>query len=305
MNSVMDDNKMLTLASNERIPLKGHMRMIFEIRDLVYASPATVSRAGIIYISTNTGSQWRSLIASWLKKLEAPEAVRVNMRALFDRYCAPTLLFIKKECKPLVPVEDVTLVNNLLRLLRSILTPALIKKVSDPALPPEELTRILDTYFVFAAMWAFGSSLSMKDGEDYRIRFSDFWKGEFKTVRLPSRETVFEYWLNPDTLTFDQWKNSPHFSVVHYDSKTTPMGQVTVPTPETCSVVYWMEQMVAQRDPVMLVGYAGCGKTQLVSGLLAQQKPEKVVSHGEYAPNSLLVTACFEQPHNRCSLSLQ
>ena len=34
MNSVMDDNKLLTLASNERIPLKPHMRMIFEIRDL-------------------------------------------------------------------------------------------------------------------------------------------------------------------------------------------------------------------------------------------------------------------------------
>jgi len=30
MNSVMDDNKLLTLASNERIPLKPHMRMIFK-----------------------------------------------------------------------------------------------------------------------------------------------------------------------------------------------------------------------------------------------------------------------------------
>jgi dynein heavy chain, axonemal len=150
MNSVMDDNKMLTLASNERIPLKGHMRMIFEIRDLVYASPATVSRAGIIYISTNTGSQWRSLISSWLKKLEVSDAIKHVLRGLFDRYCAPTLLFMKKECKPLVPLEDVTLVNNLLRLLRSLLTPALVKKISDPALPPEEQARIIDTYFVFA-----------------------------------------------------------------------------------------------------------------------------------------------------------
>ena len=40
-----------------------------------------------------------------------------------------------------------------------------------------------------------------------------------------------------------------------------------------------MESMVLQRDPVMLVGYAGCGKTQLIQGLLAQQKPEKAVSH--------------------------
>lgn len=43
MNSVMDDNKLLTLANNGRIVLKSYMRMIFEIRDLKYATPATVS----------------------------------------------------------------------------------------------------------------------------------------------------------------------------------------------------------------------------------------------------------------------
>jgi len=67
MNSVMDDNKLLTLASNERIPLKPHMRLIFEIRDLRFATPATVSRAGILFISDVAGSQWRSLVKSWIK----------------------------------------------------------------------------------------------------------------------------------------------------------------------------------------------------------------------------------------------
>lgn len=55
MNSVMDDNKILTLANNERIPLKPHMIMLFEIRDLRFATPATVSRAGILYISDDKG----------------------------------------------------------------------------------------------------------------------------------------------------------------------------------------------------------------------------------------------------------
>lgn len=55
MNSVMDDNKILTLANNERIPFKPAMRALFEIRDLRFASPATVSRAGILYISDDTG----------------------------------------------------------------------------------------------------------------------------------------------------------------------------------------------------------------------------------------------------------
>jgi len=56
MNSVMDDNKLLTLASNERITLKPSMKLIFEIRDLKFATPATVSRAGILFISDTMGS---------------------------------------------------------------------------------------------------------------------------------------------------------------------------------------------------------------------------------------------------------
>jgi dynein heavy chain len=66
---------LLTLANNERIPLKGHMRMIFEIRDLRFASPATVSRAGILYISDDSGYQWESYIASWLDKLLRMESI--------------------------------------------------------------------------------------------------------------------------------------------------------------------------------------------------------------------------------------
>jgi len=66
MNSVMDDNKILTLANNERIPLKGHMKAIFEIRDLRFATPATVSRAGILYISDDSGYQWKCYYKSWI-----------------------------------------------------------------------------------------------------------------------------------------------------------------------------------------------------------------------------------------------
>ena len=51
LNTVMDDNKILTLASNERIPLTKNMRLLFEIHTLKCATPATVSRAGILYLN--------------------------------------------------------------------------------------------------------------------------------------------------------------------------------------------------------------------------------------------------------------
>jgi len=51
MNTVMDDNKVLTLISNDRIPLSNAMRLIFEISNLKHATPATVSRAGVLFVN--------------------------------------------------------------------------------------------------------------------------------------------------------------------------------------------------------------------------------------------------------------
>lgn len=58
MNSVMDDNKLLTLANGERIRLEPYCSLLFEVGDLNYASPATVSRAGMVYVDPkNLGYQ--------------------------------------------------------------------------------------------------------------------------------------------------------------------------------------------------------------------------------------------------------
>ena len=61
MNTVMDDNKMLTLASNERIPLTGTMRLLLEINHMFHCSPATVSRGGVIYLNQDDIG-WRPMV---------------------------------------------------------------------------------------------------------------------------------------------------------------------------------------------------------------------------------------------------
>jgi len=67
LNTVMDDNKVLTLVSNDRIFLTPSMRLIFEISNLKNATPATVSRAGVLFINESDVG-WIPYMNSWLER---------------------------------------------------------------------------------------------------------------------------------------------------------------------------------------------------------------------------------------------
>lgn len=66
MNTVLDDNMTLCLANGQRIKLRAQMRMLFEVQDLAVASPATVSRCGMVYMTAEEMG-WRPFVKTWIK----------------------------------------------------------------------------------------------------------------------------------------------------------------------------------------------------------------------------------------------
>lgn len=99
LNTVLDDNKVLTLANGDRVQMSPTMKAMFEPENLNNASPATVSRAGIIYVS-ETELGWRPLVASWLGGLSARRKNDAEaLRPCFDKFVAPLLDCVRLECR--------------------------------------------------------------------------------------------------------------------------------------------------------------------------------------------------------------
>ncbi|KAA3681038.1 dynein heavy chain 2, cytosolic [Paragonimus westermani] len=81
LNSVLDDNRLLTLPSGERIQFGPNVNFLFETHELTQASPATVSRMGVVYVSEEA-MEPRALVDAWLT--QQPEEDRAKLNTLID-----------------------------------------------------------------------------------------------------------------------------------------------------------------------------------------------------------------------------
>lgn len=264
LNTVMDDNKMLTLASNERIPLKPHMRLIFEISDLKYATPATVSRAGILYINA-TDLGWNPYVQSWLDKRD-DTSEKATLSLLFDRYVNPCLDQLRSGKFKTVKVEEFSLVCTLCNLLEGLLTPENVPKGCEK--------EWYEIYFVFAAIWAFGGPIIQEQLIDYRLEFSKWWLNEFKNIKLPALASIFDYYVENSTKAMLPWTDQ--ISAYTFDPDT-PLANVLVHTQETTRIKYLLNILADNAKPVLLVGAAGCGKTVLMQDKLGQYGDDRMI----------------------------
>jgi len=265
MNTVMDDNKVLTLVSNERIPLSDAMRMVFEINSLKNATPATVSRAGILYINESDVG-WKPFVESWLHNRDLtgadPSGIeKAALPVLFDKYIDACNESVRKGFKECTPLYLLNKVSTTVYLLEGLLeTVPYEKKGAD----------VIENLFIYALMWAFGGPMVVDKGGDFRKHFSETFSMTFG-AKFPKENTCFDYVYSFAADEFVEWSTMvPEYQAIPIGGGPgeTPFSSLFVPTSDTVRLTSLMNLLARKGRHCMLVG-SGSGKTSVISQYLS------------------------------------
>jgi dynein heavy chain len=160
MNSVLDDNKILTLNNGDRIALTDRVRLLFEVENLANASAATVSRAGMVYVDIDDLG-WKPIIEVWVDQKEDKE-MRELLEELIGKYLNKILQVKKVQCRELVPSSETACVRNLCKLFDS-------QFPNFPKIPGEDYEAwkvLMEKLFVYCLIWSVGATVEERSRKD-------------------------------------------------------------------------------------------------------------------------------------------
>eukprot|EP00947_MAST-08B_sp_MAST-8B-sp1_P002409 g2409.t1 len=286
MNTVLDDNKKLCLNSGEMLQMSATMTMMFEVDDLSQASPATVSRCGMVYMEpASLGID--PLIRSWLATLPAAvtPATKVSLWRLFDTFMEPAMAIVRRFCKEVVPTVNGNLCQSCCRIIDTFLVPLQIKEGAEP--PSAQLIKSIeanmDSIFSFSLVWSVGGSV---DGTGRR-RMDGFLRDEMRSAGLstpfPDDGLVYDYAWDVEGAQWRTWmETEPGYQ---HDPKTE-FAELVIPTKDSIRNTFLLNALLMNKSHVLMVGETGTGKTVNINRYL-----QKVMDPKRYIPLTLAFSA--------------
>ncbi|XP_037924624.1 dynein heavy chain 5, axonemal isoform X2 [Hermetia illucens] len=287
LNSVLDDNKTLTLANGDRLSMAPTCKIIFEPHNIDNASPATVSRNGMVYMSSS-GLDWRPITNAWLKS--RPPGEKTVFAELFELTFLGVYNWITQNLNLLMEVLQCNIVQQMILILEGLVP---VKKEEDANVTlssqdsveedvleenkteekedlcsPEHLHRL----YIFALTWGIGAFLNTAD----RVKMDQHVKEAYPDLDFPRSDgpdnTIFDFFVT-QTGTWQHWKTlvTPYM----YPEMSTPdYLSILVPIVDNVRIDYLIGTIANQERAVMLIGEQGTAKTVMMKNFMKKMNPE-------------------------------
>uniref|UniRef100_A0A8I3P2U3 Dynein axonemal heavy chain 5 n=1 Tax=Canis lupus familiaris TaxID=9615 RepID=A0A8I3P2U3_CANLF len=262
LNSVLDDNKTLTLANGDRIPMAPNCKIIFEPHNIDNASPATVSRNGMVFMSSSILG-WSPILEGFLKK-RSPQEAEI-LRQLYSKSFPDLYRFSIQNLEYKMEMLEAFVIMQSINMLQGLIPP----KEQGVEVTAEHLGRL----YIFSLMWSIGALLELEGR-----RWVDQWlrAQQALTLDLPPLEgpedTMFDYYVT-STGKWTHWNTCIEEYV--YPSDVTPeYSSILVPNVENVRTDFLIKTIAKQSKAVLLIGEQGTAKTVIIKGFMSKYNSE-------------------------------
>ncbi|XP_021092936.1 dynein heavy chain 3, axonemal isoform X6 [Heterocephalus glaber] len=317
MNTILDDNKkvefnlcahptplhlQLCLMSGEIIQMSPKMSLIFEPADLEQASPATVSRCGMIYMEPHQLG-WKPLKDSYMDTLPS-SLTEEHMELVNDMFMwlvQPCLEFICLQCKFVVQSSPIHLAFSMMRLYSSLLDE--IRATGDEenesleGLSNQQIFLWLQGLFLFSLVWTVAGTINADSRKKFDLFFRNLIMGmddnhpRPKSVKLtknnifPERGSIYDFFfVKHGSGHWDTWTE-----YITKEEENIPVNakvsELIIPTMETARQSFFLKTYMDHEIPMLFVGPTGTGKSAITNNFLLRL-PKNV-----YVPNCINFSA--------------
>ncbi|MEW5311652.1 MAG: hypothetical protein WDW38_003348 [Sanguina aurantia] len=289
MNTVLDDNKKLCLNSGEIVAMQGLMNMVFEVQDLAVASPATVSRCGMVYVQPALLG-WRPVMLSWLTTLppSITDAQKQQMVCLFDWLIPPCLRVALKLVRSPLPMQDINLAVSCMRLLHAHLDEWANDAAVLRGMTEQQQAHRIQALFLLSLVWSVGGGSDEEGRRKFdaclrRLLANDV-PAELRlhvthpavkiTAPFPEGRLVYDFVWDKDRSKWAPWMDTVASKALDVEAEYTA---IIVPTVDTVRYTYLLHKFVTHGMHCLFVGPTGTGKSVYVKKHLQESLPAHYV----------------------------
>ena len=296
LNSVLDDNKLLTLPNGERLSLPPNVRILFEVENLKYATLATVSRCGMVWFSDDTitsdmllSNYLQGLRSTAFDEIDEDSAGQTSAKALALQQQVADLLqhFFRTEHllenalaeaykhSHIMQFTEMRALNTLFSLLNKSCKTIMEYNAQheDFPLEPEQVESFTSKKMLLALVWALVGDCPIRE----RRAFGEHIAGltTFDTPVLSVSSSLIDYDVSLPRAEWTPWQNQvPNVEINTHSITETG---VVIPTLDTVRHEDVLYSWLAEHKPLVLCGPPGSGKTMTLFSALRKLPNMEVV----------------------------
>ncbi|KAI4119433.1 MAG: hypothetical protein LQ345_000679 [Seirophora villosa] len=296
LNSVLDDNKLLTLPNGERLNLPNNVRILFEVETLKYATLATVSRCGMVWFSDDTVTA-NMMLSNYLDGVRkspyeeidedtagqsAMDSLAVQNRVaeilqniLADGELLNRALSEARGLGHIMEFSEIRALNTMFSLInrscRAILQ--YNGQHDDFPLEHEQMEAFVSKKLLLALVWAFVGDCPLAE----RRSFGEQTCG-LTTIDAPllgETTSIIDYDVSLPTAEWIPWRS--HVPSIDVNTHSIVQTDVVIPTLDTVRHEDVLYSWLAEHKPLVLCGPPGSGKTMTLFAALRKLPDMEVV----------------------------